>query len=207
MLFPLLQQQLNLNQLPGAEMMRPPGPIPPQPRLAFARAMLQRQPRPQQQPTQQVPIFQPIQQQPWGPSQQPRAPQPVKQSSGPVQCPSGGQPVQQPFPHKQEKQGGPKATKQPAASASQQRSPSRPVAQGGALRPPSREVAGGTGTLGSPIALAANHFAITLNKAVVYHYDVDVKPEPSKTLFRQVFYLLNVFHVFSNNNLLYYIER
>ena len=189
--FPLLQQQLNLNQqLPGAEMMRPPGPIPPQPRLAFARAMLQRQPRPQlqpvvSQPMQQVPIPQPIQQSPWG--SQPRAPQPVQQSSGPMQHPSGGQPVQKSSPPKQGKQGGPQPAKQPAAAAFQQNSPSRPVAQGGALRPPSREIAGGTGTLGSPIALSANHFAVTLKKAVVYHYDVDVKPEPSRTLFRQVF--------------------
>ena len=189
--FPLLQQQLNLNQ--GAEMMRPPGPIPPQPRLAFARAMHQRQPRPQQQPvgsqsTQQVPISQPFQQQqPWGPQQQPRGPQPVQPSSRPMQRLSGGQPVQKSSPPKQGKQGGPKTTKQPAAAASQQRSPSRPVAQGGALRPPSREGAGGEGTLGSPIDLAANHFAVTLKKAVVYHYDVDVKPEPSRTIFRQVF--------------------
>jgi hypothetical protein len=63
----------------------------------------------------------------------------------------------------------------------------RPVAQGGALRPPSRKAAGGEGTLGRPIQLSANHFAVTMKKQLIYHYDVDVKPVPPKTLFKYCF--------------------
>lgn len=58
-------------------------------------------------------------------------------------------------------------------------------------RPPSREVAGGHGTVGRSISVSANHFAVTLKKTVVYHYDVSIRPEPSRTLFRLVFLLHN----------------
>jgi eukaryotic translation initiation factor 2C len=61
---------------------------------------------------------------------------------------------------------------------------SRLVAQGGALRPPLRKAAGGEGTLGRPIKLSANHFAVIMKKQMIYHYDVDVKPMPPKTLFK-----------------------
>lgn len=93
------------------------------------------------------------------------------------------------------------APKPPTAPQTKQQKPTalqvgqqRLQAQGGALRPPSRKVAGGQGTLGCPISLSANHFAVTLKNSVVYHYDVDIKPEPSKTLFGLLFIFYIVFY-------------
>ena len=58
----------------------------------------------------------------------------------------------------------------------------RVAAQGGAMRPSPRP---GAGTLGRPINLSANHFALKIsNIATVYHYDIDIKPETSKALFK-----------------------
>ncbi|XP_046635455.1 protein argonaute-2-like isoform X1 [Daphnia pulicaria] len=59
-------------------------------------------------------------------------------------------------------------------------------AQGAALRPPPRSAAGGVGTLGRPIKLSANHFAVDMKKTILYHYDVEVKPLPPKTLLKKV---------------------
>lgn len=214
----------------------PPGPMPPRHRLALAQALLMRPsvpqhvqqnlsgPRPVQQnptasqhsqqrpwgpqsqsaqqtltgpsPVQQLPDAQPMQQRPWGPPKIPSA-QPVQHHA------LGPQLARQRYP-------GPQEVRKPAEStqATQQRSPSRPIAQGGSLRPPSREIAGGTGTLGTAISVSANHFAVSLKKAIVYHYDVDIKPEPSKALFRQVifaFLLLLPNHLQINFHL--YAER
>jgi hypothetical protein len=77
-------------------------------------------------------------------------------------------------------------------------------AQGGAMRPPPRP---GAGTLGRPINLSANHFALTIKTITLYHYDIDIKPETPKTLFKYVFsffspspfciinWKLNLFHL------------
>ena len=122
---------------------------------------------------------QPVQQQrPQGP-QQHHASQPTQQRPQ-VPQQRAAQPIQQRPPVPQSMQQGP-----PSHPQIQQRPEfSRPLAQGGALRPPSRASAGGQGTLGRPIKLHANHFEIKLKSAVVFHYDVDVKPMPAKTLFR-----------------------
>ena len=57
----------------------------------------------------------------------------------------------------------------------------RVAAQGGAMRPSPRP---GAGTLGRPIQISANHFALQSKIATVYHYDIDIKPETSKALFK-----------------------
>jgi eukaryotic translation initiation factor 2C len=62
-------------------------------------------------------------------------------------------------------------------------------AQGAALRPPPRSAAGGQGTLGRPIKLSANHFAVVMKKTILYHYDVEVKPLPPKTIFKYCFFV------------------
>jgi hypothetical protein len=66
-------------------------------------------------------------------------------------------------------------------------------AQGAALRPPPRSAAGGEGTLGRPIKLSANHFAVDMKKTILYHYDVEVKPLPPKTIFKNCFFCVKVF--------------
>lgn len=63
-------------------------------------------------------------------------------------------------------------------------------AQGAALRPPPRSAAGGVGTLGRPIKLSANHFAVVMKKTILYHYDVEVKPLPPKTLLKYCFFFV-----------------
>jgi len=44
----------------------------------------------------------------------------------------------------------------------------------------------GEGTSGRPIKLSANHFAVKLANQSLYHYDIDIKPEPAPTLFRKI---------------------
>jgi eukaryotic translation initiation factor 2C len=66
-------------------------------------------------------------------------------------------------------------------------------AQGGAMRPPPRP---GAGTLGRPINLSANHFALTIKTITLYHYDIDIKPETPKTLFKY-FFLFSRLHLFA----------
>ncbi|XP_059352742.1 protein argonaute-2-like [Daphnia carinata] len=134
---------------------------------------------------------------PQGVQQRPAAPQGVQQRpagpQGVQQRPAGPQGVQQ-RPVTEQRPAGPQTYQQsPAASRAHEQQPvvtqtqtRRPMAQGGALRPPPRQDAGGVGTLGRPIALSANHFGITMKKQILYHYDVDVKPLLSKTLFRKV---------------------
>lgn len=78
------------------------------------------------------------------------------------------------------------------AKTSSEEAPKEPTSEGrvaalkGALRPPLRKDAGGSGTLGRRIALSSNHFAVKLSKSTIYHYDFDIKPAPSKTLFKFV---------------------
>jgi len=62
-------------------------------------------------------------------------------------------------------------------------------AQAGAIRPPPRP---GPGTLGRPINLSANHFALTVKSTTLYHYDIDIKAETPKTLLKYVFLLLRL---------------
>ena len=57
----------------------------------------------------------------------------------------------------------------------------RKGAQAGALRPPPRP---GAGTVGRPISLSANHFALTVKCTTLYHYDAEIKPEVPKALFK-----------------------
>lgn len=54
-------------------------------------------------------------------------------------------------------------------------------AVGGALRPPRRN---GQGNLGYKITLTANHFLVSIKSTYVYHYDVDINPQPPKALFK-----------------------
>jgi hypothetical protein len=93
------------------------------------------------------------------------------------------------------------AAAQPHLTATQV---SRPVAQGGALRPPSRKAAGGEGNLGRPIQLSANHFAVTMKKHTIYHYDVDVKPVPPKTLFK--YYFCNGYVCIKDINIFFFLN-
>ena len=56
-----------------------------------------------------------------------------------------------------------------------------PQPQAGALRPSPRP---GAGTVGRPISLSANHFALTVKCPTLCHYDVEIKPEVPKALFK-----------------------
>jgi eukaryotic translation initiation factor 2C len=106
------------------------------------------------------------------------------------------------FPHGMAQRPGAPQQPRPAAPQTQQPRPAAPqaaqprsitpqthrlVAQGAALRPPPRSAAGGEGTLGRPIKLSANHFAVIMKKPILYHYDVEVKPLPPKALFKYCF--------------------
>ena len=42
----------------------------------------------------------------------------------------------------------------------------------------------GEGTSGKAIPLSANHFAVKVVNQTLFHYDIDIKPEPAKSLFR-----------------------
>ena len=150
---------LNLQQQPASQGMQ-------QPQGVWGSGMQQRQPGPVQQANQQQRHKVPqTAQHPQGMAQRPVAPQ---QSRPAVSQTQQSRPV------------APQAAKPPVTAPQVPRL----VAQGGALRPPSRKAAGGEGTLGRPIRLSANHFAVTMKKHTIYHYDVDVKPVPPKTLFK-----------------------
>jgi hypothetical protein len=131
--------------------------------------MQQRQPGPGQQAIQQ---------------QRPNVPQTAQRPQGMAQRPVAPQQPRPAVSQTQQSRAVAPAAAQPHLTATQV---SRPVAQGGALRPPSRKAAGGEGNLGRPIQLSANHFAVTMKKQLIYHYDVDVKPVPPKTLFKYCF--------------------
>uniref|UniRef100_A0A0P5QUR0 Argonaute-2 n=1 Tax=Daphnia magna TaxID=35525 RepID=A0A0P5QUR0_9CRUS len=177
---------------PQGMQQRPPGPQGMQQRPAGPQGMQQRPAGPQSM-QQRPAVPQDMQQRPAGPQgmqQRPAGPQVAQQRpAGPqtaLERPAGPQATQQrPAGPQvaQQRRAGPSAVQQPVVPQTQI---SRPMAQGGALRPPPRQAAGGVGTLGRPIPLSANHFAINMRKQILYHYDVDVKPLPSKTLFRKV---------------------
>ena len=42
------------------------------------------------------------------------------------------------------------------------------------------------GTLGRPIELSVNHFAVNVEKKTIYHYVFEIEPPPPKTLFEYV---------------------
>lgn len=67
------------------------------------------------------------------------------------------------------------------AEAPLQPTPQRPVAPVQALQLPARN---GQGTLGRKIPLSANHFLVMIKNLAVYHYDVDIVPEPPQSQFK-----------------------
>ena len=188
-------QLLNLGsrQFPAGPQapMRPSGP---------QNVQQQRQPGPGQQAMQQQrPNVPTTYQLPQGMAQRPGVPQqphpavPQMQQPGPA-APQGQQP-RPAAPQGQQPRPAAPHGQQPRPAASQATQPRsitpqthRLVAQGAALRPPPRSAAGGEGTLGRPIKLSANHFAVTMKKQILYHYDVEIKPLPPKTLFKYCFY-------------------
>jgi hypothetical protein len=143
----------------------------------------------------------------WGSGMQQRQPGPVQQANQQQR-----HKVPQTAQHPQGMAQRPVAPQQsrPAVSQTQQSRPvtapqvPRLVAQGGALRPPSRNAAGGEGTEGRPIRLSANHFAVTMKKHTIYHYDVDVKPVPPKTLFK--YYFCNGYVCIKDINIFFFLN-
>ena len=47
-----------------------------------------------------------------------------------------------------------------------------------------------TGVFGRTIPIFVNHFAVTMKKRTIFHYDVDVKPVPPKTFFKYIFVMV-----------------
>ncbi|XP_046448978.1 protein argonaute-2-like isoform X2 [Daphnia pulex] len=194
---------------PQAMQQRPAGPQAMQQRPAGPQAMPQPPAGPQAM--QQRPVGpQAMQQRPAGPQvmqQRPAGPPNVQQQRQPgpgqqaMQQQRPNAPTTSQFPQGMAQRPGAPQQPRPAAPQTQQPRPAAPqaaqprsitpqthrlVAQGAALRPPPRSVAGGEGTLGRPIKLSANHFAVIMKKPILYHYDVEVKPLPPKTLFKKV---------------------
>ena len=125
---------------------------------------------------------------------QPQGPRPSQATLPPQQPQKTGPRVQAPQQQQQQtspsKAQAPQQQKQKKGGGQQQQldisSSNRRGAQAGAMRPPPRP---GAGTLGKPISLSANHFALTVKSTTLYHYDIDIKPETPKTLFKYVFFI------------------
>ena len=61
-----------------------------------------------------------------------------------------------------------------------------------------------TGVFGRTIPIFVNHFAVTMKKRTIFHYDVDVKPVPPKSLFK--YYFCNGYVCIKDINIFFFLN-